>query len=473
MIRPERRTKNDLAAVALILVAVLAGSITLWLTSDVRATESETAESVTTPPPARSVPRSMAEAWRAPSPVTPQPVVAGPSVVTGAGKEVSGRDPRTGDARWHYSRDIPLCTVGSAWESAIAVYRKSTNCSEVTALEGATGKRGPQRNTDARYGTQLLRDGDYVTTSGDMVETWRSDLVRTQQYGVPRNLRNPANNLPRPECRRTSVGVGEERIGLIEECPDEASDRLTVLKADPEDDEEPEEVFSTLVDSAEANVVAVNEDRAAIVLRDLSMLVRYNADGSVLSRTHLKETPGGVGDGVEPAAPDGLRTVLVDARTAGDIRSTAETLVETLRPVVPSISTDSVLAATERAPGRAVPVASLRESDVDELKSDPGDMPGVSSQGVRYWHTGSDTVALDADRLTPLWTEAGTMGPGTLFGGELVLPVPEGLAVVDPRTGDRQRVLPIDRKGFTGPVRLDSLGDTIIEQRGDTLVALR
>lgn len=473
MVRPERRKKGDLAAVAVILVAALTGSITVWLTSDVRATESETAASVDTPRPTQSVPRSMTEAWRAPSPATPHPVVAGPAVVTGSGTEVSGRDPRTGEVRWRYSRDIPLCTVGSAWKHAIAVYRKSTNCSEVTALQGATGERGPQRNSDAQFGTQLLSDGDYVTTSGDMVETWRSDLVRTQQYGVPHNLRDPANNLPRPKCGRTSVAVGEDHIGLIEACPGEATDRLTMLKANPEDDEEPEESFTSLVDSPETNVVAVNEDRVAVVHRDLSMFVVYDSDGSVVSRTHLRDTPKDVGNGVEPTAPEELRTVFVDPHNAEDLRSTTATLSETLRPAAPSISAESILAATNKSPYRPVAVASIRETDFDELESDLADMPGVSTRGIRYWHTGTETVALDSEGLNPLWTEAGTTGPGTLFGGELLLPVPEGLAVTDPHTGVRKRVLPVDRHGFTGPVTLDSVGDTLIEQRGDTLVALR
>ncbi len=112
----------------------------------------------------------------------------GPAVVTGNGGEVAGRDPVSGKVRWRYTRDLPLCTLAAAWSMAVAVYEKTDNllpagdpraaggCSEVTALDPATGKRGKQpqpgeerdkpdggqRNSDAELGTRLLFDGSYV-----------------------------------------------------------------------------------------------------------------------------------------------------------------------------------------------------------------------------------------------------------------------------------------------------------------------
>ena len=58
-------------------------------------------------------------------------VVAGPVVVTGDGDAVTGRDALTGEIRWSYTRDIPLCTVGVGFPDneggrALALYRNGT-----------------------------------------------------------------------------------------------------------------------------------------------------------------------------------------------------------------------------------------------------------------------------------------------------------------------------------------------------------
>jgi hypothetical protein len=401
VVRPERRTRADLAAVALIVVATLVGVFVLWLNSDARATVSDPASApLAAAPPAPAVPATLTEAWRAASPATPRPAIAGPAVVTGDGNEVLGRDPATGEVRWRYARDIPLCTVGAAWDRAVAVYRKWHNCSEVTSLRGPTGVRGPQSNTDAEFGTQLLSDGTYVTATGRRVfETWRSDLVRTQQFGIPTDIKNPKNNIRRPNCWYSSEAVGDSRVGVIEKCPGDPSDRITVLKAHPESDETPEEVFSTLVAGHDASVVAVGNGHVAIALRDRSQLVVFNTSGQLVGQfpMPLTNTP--------PAGP---------------------TRVES-----------------------------------------------TTNDGTAYWYTGADTVALDPNTLSPLWTIPGTLGAGTLFTGKLLVPVPGGVAVHDATSGVRERVIPVDRQGYTGPVSVAADGNVLLEQRGSTLVALR
>ena len=404
MVRPERRTRTDFAAVALIVVAVLVGSLVLWQRSDVRHTRSETAPPAKAAPSATAVPPALTEAWRAASPATPRPVVAGPAAVTGAGNQVLGRDPATGQVRWSYTRDLPLCTIGSQWGRALAVFGKQTNCSEVTSLRGATGERGPQRNSDTDVGVDLLGDGRYVTATGhDIIETWRSDLVRTQQYGVPVDVKNPDNHLKRPECRYSSVAVGEERVAVIEECPKVPVDRVTVLKAHPRSDEKPEETFSVEVGSGASSVVATDQEHTAVLLRDRSELDVYdNARGTLAGRFPVRTGP--------PPAPNAA------GGTANE--------------------------------------------------------PTIRGPRI-YWFTGRDTVALDRATLNPLWTVPDTLGPGTGFGGQLLVPVPGGVAVHDPNTGARQRVIPVDRHGFDGPVNLNAVGSTVLEQRGPTLVALR
>jgi hypothetical protein len=90
-----------------------------------------------------------------------------------------------------------------------------------------------------------------------------------------------------------------------------------------------------------------------------------------------------------------------------------------------------------------------------------------------YWFTGSATVALDAADLRPRWTRTGSLGTGSEVAGRLLLPVPEALAVLDTTTGQQLRALPVDRGDYRGPVGTAGLGGVVLEQRGDTLVALR
>ncbi|WP_263251152.1 Rv3212 family protein [Saccharopolyspora rosea] len=402
MVRPERRTKADVAAAVVLVAAVIAGSAVVWFNSDARATVSQTApRPLPEQPPAVAVPPTLTEAWRAPSPATPVPVVAGPAVVTGAGSEVVGRDPVTGQPSWSYSRDIPLCTVGSEWNRALAVYRKSHNCSEVTSLRGATGVRGPQRNSDAEFGTRLLSDGTYVTATGRRTfESWRSDMVLTEQYGIPVDLKNPDNNIERPDCTYSSVAVGEARIGVIEKCPGTTlGDRVTMLKTHPKDYEKSEQVFSTGLGSTQTSVVAVNEKRVAVLVRDRSEVLVYNTGGSIAARYPVHLGPADLHGNVQ----------VEPTRTGSHV----------------------------------------------------------------YWHTGADTLALDPTTLTPQWTVPDALGPGIDFGGRVLVPVRDGLAVLDPATGARECVIPVDRHGYPGPVQLGAAGSTLLEQRGDTLVALR
>jgi hypothetical protein len=96
----------------------------------------------------------------------------------------------------------------------------------------------------------------------------------------------------------------------------------------------------------------------------------------------------------------------------------------------------------------------------------------VESDGERvHWWTGSATVALDARDLTPRWTLPGALGPAVPYAGGLLAPVPDGLAVLDAARGTTLRTIPVARPG--GPVRLASLGEVLLEQRGAEVAALR
>ncbi|MFN2494921.1 MAG: hypothetical protein ABR608_03290 [Pseudonocardiaceae bacterium] len=404
---PERRTRSDLLATLVVAVAVLTTATTLWWTSDARRTTLITAAD-----PERQVsvservPSSLAEAWRAPSPATPVPVVQGGTVVTAASAgrtgEVTGRDLISGAVRWSYRRDLPLCTVGAALNRVVAMYQRGETCSEVTTLNWADGHRGPQRTGPVAAPTRLVADGDLVAVSGQRyLEVWRTDLVRTLAYGRLPTPVQPGRQ-PRPDCTYGSLALGPGRLAVIERCPGERSARLTVQRSHPKESDQPEVDFSTLLPGEQAYVVAVSPDRVAVAL---------------------------------PGPP---RLLVIDAQ------------------------------------GNAEAEHPLAVPDAD-LRNDPPGGPAMITKtptGV-YWFTGSVTVALDAGDLRPRWTRPGSLGSGSVLAGRLLLPTPGALAVLDVATGRQIATLPVDRGGYAGPVGSASSGEVILEQRGDTLVALR
>ncbi|MEV0681048.1 PQQ-binding-like beta-propeller repeat protein [Actinosynnema sp. NPDC050436] len=397
------RTRGDYLALALVVVGVLVAGLLVWVSSDARNTTTQTGSDQFTPlQPVTVLPPSLGELWRAPSAATQVPVHLDSVVVTGDGGEVLGRDALTGDVRWRYSRNWPLCTVSTAWGRVFALYRKDTNCSELTTLEAASGKRGAQRNGDAALDTRLLNEGSHVLATGETYfEVYRrDDLVRSLEYGTLRAIVNSGKQ-PRPGCQYGSFAVTGGKAAVVERCyHQDPSDRITVLKPNPEKSDEPQVISTALIGAKGARVVAVTANRVAVAV------------------------PG--------------KLVVFDAETGGLIQE--------------------------------YPV----EVSAQELAGDP---PGrvvstMTSTAAVYWFTGSRTVALSLADLNPLWTTE-SQGPGTTLAGRALIPVKDALKVVDQVTGEEIGRVPVDRGGYTGPVLMGTEGPVVLEQRGDTLVALR
>lgn len=404
-------SRTDRLIAAGLTVVVLAAAALIWVTSDSAATDATTAE-----PPKRMltaperIPPELSERWRAPSPGTPVPVADGGTVVTGADGRVVGRNAENGQTRWYYQRDLPLCTVGGAWDTALAVYRNGDRCSEVTQLDPDTGQRTAQRNGDAEEGTRLLSDGSHVVTTGTrLINIWSPELIKVMEYGdVPAPV-NPGMQ-PRTGCTYTSMAVDEGRLAILEHCPDERAERLTVIATTNEREsdnssEQPDELFSTTLTADGARVVAVaggDDPLTAVAFAETDELVVYDRAGEVRSKHQLDLPPDDLA-----GAPDG-----------GAVQTTR------------------------------------------------------GSDGV-YWYTGSATIALDSETLEPEWTLRGTRGAPVEVGAELLSPIDGGLSVTNPRDGSSYRTVSVPRGDYAGDVRLGSLGPMLLEQRGDTLVALR
>ncbi|WP_232660422.1 Rv3212 family protein [Pseudonocardia sp. TRM90224] len=408
---PERRRRGDVIAITVITVVLLVAGGLIWANSPVANTVAQEAQVPVAAPPTWTgpAPAAFREAWQAPSGATPVPVVAGPAVVTGDGSAVSGRDASTGAEAWSYRRNIPLCTVTAAFPNSdkgggqvLALFDNGTGwCSELTSLRPDTGAQVGARNPDLRPGTRLLSNGSLVAGTGaTYLEVFRNDLVQTLEYG---DIVTPVehDNQEHADCTNGSVVLGNERLAVVQRCPDDPDDQLRSVNPAGKEDETPEERYTVDLPSDSATVLVATPKRAVVAVPGPSRLIVFDDAG------------------IEVA------TVPLDVPEA-DL------------PPVP-----------------------------------PGRTPTVETDGQRYyWWSGSRTVALDAVELTPVWTVPGTLGPAVPYGESLLVPVPDGLAELDPASGAVLRTIPVIRPAGMNSVRLAVLGDVLLEQRGPVLAAL-
>lgn len=412
MLAPERRRRSDLVAAAVLAVVVVLALAVIWVQSDARGTTSDTAQTpLTQANTATVVPESLTERWRAQSPITKTPVVTGSSVIAGDNTTVTGIDPTTGAAAWSYRRDVPLCAVTGAWNTAVAVFSDDRGCAQVTELDGASGTRKAQRTSDADATVHLTEDGTYVTSLGDSrMELWRSDLVRTLEYGRVDAPVNP-NSQPRTGCTLLSSASNSSRLSVLERCPGESAARLTTLDPAPDDAGKPEEFGSSVVASL------------------------TGPDGPI--------------DGASILATSGDRSALAIPAHSG-------------RPARIAVFDGSAQPLTE---------FDLPPGTLDEPA--PELSPAVTkASNVFSWWTGTGTIALSSSDLSPQWSLPGALGPGVSMAGRLLIPVPNGTVVIDPATGTPERTIPVDRGDYTGPVGTSVVGDVVVEQRGSEIVAL-
>ncbi|TWS18081.1 PQQ-binding-like beta-propeller repeat protein [Tsukamurella asaccharolytica] len=410
MVKPERRTRVDLAVSAAILVAVVVAGFVAWNTGSASKTVSETAPAPSTAPSALvELPAALREAWTAQS--DRPPLALGGSLVLSRGGEVAGHDPATGQRTWRYQRDSDVCGLTDNAGLVLAFYRDVRGCGEVMALDPGTGQRRASRTSREDHDVTLTGDGNYAVVQGPTrVDVFRSDLVRTVEYGKPDVPVNPGVQ-PRSGCTIGSALPAGASITILEACPTEPYPRLTVIGASPKEASEPQETSS---------VVSPDLGDAAPEGGDRARLITATANGAV----------------VYVPAQDGrpARVTTVDPQG------------RTLRSV--DVTT---------GPGGA-----------------PREVPVVTEAGIAAFFTGTSTVVVDAASLAAAMVIPGTLGPGAVVGGQLVVPGPTSLTAYDLNTRAMTRSTPIAKPGYTdGPVLLAEVGTTMIAQWGSTVQAYR
>jgi hypothetical protein len=156
----------------------------------------------------------------------------------------------------------------------------------------------------------------------------------------------------------------------------------------------------------------------------------------------------------------------------------------------PGIGVDSgarVLALAETRTAVYLPTPQPRVDIIDEsgttvgstlLPKPPSSSSAVSRPGnLITWWTGDRVMVFDSANLTYRYSigpagSSAPVGPATMMAGKLLVPVTDGIAVCDPVTGVGEGFLPVQRQPTNSAVIPAVSGSQLLEQRGNTLVAL-
>ncbi|MBX7434364.1 PQQ-binding-like beta-propeller repeat protein [Mycobacterium sp. Y57] len=146
-----------------------------------------------------------------------------------------------------------------------------------------------------------------------------------------------------------------------------------------------------------------------------------------------------------------------------------------------------VVAVTETTTALYVPTPKPRVDIIDEtgtvidstvVSGPPSPQATASRAGdLITWWTGEDLMVFSANNLQYKYTVAAVgpnapVGPATVMAGRLMVPVSGGYDLFDPATGQGDRHIALQRSPVDGPVVPAVAGSTLLEQRGDELVAL-
>ncbi|KQB84121.1 hypothetical protein [Corynebacterium oculi] len=309
---PLRRTRRDLIATAALAVLGIAAVAGVALTAPIRSAHPQPyAGEYTAPPSLAEVPASLAPQWEAPDTPTPgvnRPLYAYGLTFSRDEHSVYARDQR-GEVLWSYGRDDhEICSLGTAWGSVVVTYRNGGGCGDAVALDAKTGEYKHTRSARNSAATAAIASNDRLgTVSPERVELWRSDLVRTVEYGDVEAKQEPELQ-PHEECTITSALTRKDVLAITEVCPGEEGTWLRLQEATPESSREPKITGEVLLPERGVRLVAVGESAAAVYIPgERPRLASFDTTGAELTSREVERSPL-----VEDAAPEEV----FSARTA-------------------------------------------------------------------------------------------------------------------------------------------------------------
>ncbi|WP_342319183.1 hypothetical protein [Corynebacterium mayonis] len=277
MTRPLRRTRGDMVATGVItaLSAVLVA--TAYFTAPIRASHLSPAEHEIAAAQQIDVAPTVVEERFTLADASPRqrPLVAEGLIITWADKTLTATTP-SGETAWTYQRDLDLCALDQAWGKVVATYRGPAGCGDVVAIDALSGTYAKTRSAVAPDQVVGISSNDRIGYfSAQRTEVWRSDLVRTVEYG---HVEAPQEDNMQPnECRQTSALTRTDLLSVTEDCDNGTFLRLQ--KATPEDSRKPE-LHSSVDIPAGAYLVATGQEAAAIYDPATSTITAYSENGT-------------------------------------------------------------------------------------------------------------------------------------------------------------------------------------------------
>lgn len=290
---PLRRTRRDLIATGVLAVAALVGVGGAWLTAPIRAVDHTTAHSEAATGTLVDVPSAVTPTFQTTDmhlPGVHRPVVVSGLVFGTDGHTLTAYD-NSGAEVYRYGRsDRVICSLGEAWNNVVVTFRSGIGCGDAVSLDGPTGEYSATRSAINDDAPLAVASNDRVgTASENRVELWRSDLVRSVEYGEVEAAQEPGLQ-PHEACTITSALTRTEVLAVTEVCPDNPDTAmLRMQEATPEESRKPEITASIELSSPDARLVGIGEDTAAVYTPGDTPTVRsFDTSGRQLAATPVE-----------------------------------------------------------------------------------------------------------------------------------------------------------------------------------------
>lgn len=268
---PERRTRRDLLTAAAITTVMVVVAAAVLLSGSAARSEFRSADAEQPVyGPAIENPTGLDPLWSHDSAGAGAPLTTKGNLVTvDPDGTLTGRDAGSGDERWTYSHEGPLCAATFYSDVLAMAFDGASGCSDVTSIDTTAQQYASTRQSafpDQMHLTSTWRHA--LAFSPERLEIWRDDLVRTVEYGaVP--APQESGMQPRSDCVLVSADLTDDRFAVSEQCPGDATTRLTLSETVPEDNRKPEDIASEqtgadglwIIDVRDEGVLALAERR--------------------------------------------------------------------------------------------------------------------------------------------------------------------------------------------------------------------
>lgn len=254
-----------------------------------------------------AAPEALTEAFRLPNESVAgqfRPIASRGLVMSNDDHTVTATNP-DGSTAWTYTRDnVEICSMGTAWDRVVVTYRNGRGCGDVVSIDAATGMYADTRSANNSDTVHAIYSNDRIgTVSSDRVDLWRSDLVRTVEYGDVEAKQEP-DLQPNESCTINSALTRTELLVVSETCPSaQGTNFLRFQNTTPEDSREPEISQDVSVTGDGIRLVAVGQSAAAVyVPGETPAVISYDDNGNETSRTDVAPSQA-INDSASPFAP--------------------------------------------------------------------------------------------------------------------------------------------------------------------------